>query len=270
MQDDINRVTGDILGYLEFLKEGGVRSLPCTVEAGRNAPASCLSGTALSSIPPVASATGQSPTPAPKTSLPARKVAAAPRQMSDALRSVAERVAACEKCVLYKTRTRTVPGQGNAAPDILFIGEGPGEDEDMQGLAFVGEAGKLLTKMIEAMGYRREDVFIANIVKCRPPHNRKPAPEEAAQCLPFLEEQIVALKPKVIVTLGGTALEGLLGITGITRVRGQWRERNGIPVMPTFHPSYLLRVPSAKRDAWNDLQAVLKRLGRTPPNHVKK
>lgn len=267
MQDNINCVTGDILSYLDFLKEGGVNALPCTVECSQIAPQPCAQGAIEAAGKPAASA------PAPRKDAmpsPAQADASVPGMSSDALRAIAERVAACKECALHKTRTRTVPGQGCAAPDILFIGEGPGEDEDIQGLAFIGDAGKLLTKMIEAMGYRREDVFIANIVKCRPPHNRKPVPGEIVQCLPFLEEQIAALKPKVIVTLGGTALEALLNITGITRVRGQWHDYNATPVMPTFHPSYLLRVPSAKRDAWNDLQAVLKHLGRTPPAHEKK
>jgi DNA polymerase len=147
------------------------------------------------------------------------------------------------------------------------VGEGPGEDEDIQGLAFVGRAGQLLTKMIEAMGYRRDEVFIANIVKCRPPGNRKPFPDEMAACLPYLKEQIALLKPRVIIALGATAVTGLLGsmATGISRLRGNWQSFGGIDVMPTFHPSYLLRTPSAKNAAWADLQAVLKKLGRPVP-----
>jgi uracil-DNA glycosylase len=182
------------------------------------------------------------------------------------LADIAGVIATCKKCDLHKTRTNTVPGQGCTDPDIMFIGEGPGEDEDLQGLAFVGRAGQLLTKMIEAMGYTRDQVFIANIVKCRPPNNRPPMPEEMDACLPYLKAQIALLKPKVIVGLGSTAVKGLLGVqTGITKLRGKWHSYEGIDFMPTFHPSYLLRYAPAKRDAWEDLQSVLERLGKEPP-----
>ena len=142
----------------------------------------------------------------------------------------------------------------------MFVGEAPGADEDAQGLAFVGRAGQLLTKMIAAMGYAREDVFIANICKCRPPGNRTPTPEEMAACLPFLRRQIAVIQPKFIVALGNTALLGLLGMSGIMRLHGTWQSFEGIPVMPTFHPAYLLRLPAAKRDCWKDLQLVMARL----------
>ena len=151
----------------------------------------------------------------------------------------------------------------------MFVGEAPGEDEDLQGLAFVGRAGQLLTKMIQAMGYTREEVFIGNILKCRPPENRLPLPDEMETCLPYLRAQIAVLKPKVIVTLGATALRGLLkidtSVTGITRLRGKWLSYEGVDLMPTLHPSYLLRTPSAKKDVWDDLKQVLHRIGRTPP-----
>jgi DNA polymerase len=186
------------------------------------------------------------------------------------LEEVAAHVSTCRNCPLCAGRTNTVPGEGNAnSPDILFIGEGPGADEDAQGRPFVGKAGQLLTKMIEAMGYAREEVFIANIVKCRPPNNRAPLPEEMEACLPYLRQQIGLIKPKTIVAMGATAIKGLLGKTaGITRLRGTWQEYEGIKLMPTFHPSYLLRDPSKKKDVWLDLQRVLKELGQEPP--VKK
>lgn len=185
------------------------------------------------------------------------------------LKKIADAVAACAKCPLHQKRNRTVPGQGNPEPEILFIGEGPGEEEDRQGLAFVGRAGQLLTRLITRMGFTREQVFIANIVKCRPPNNRKPLPEEMQTCRPYLEGQIAVLKPKVIVLLGASAFEGLIppeshGMT-ISKVRGKWLEYRGIPTMPTFHPSYLLRNQSAMWDVWNDMQAVLKHLGRPVP-----
>lgn len=186
------------------------------------------------------------------------------------LKSISAEIAKCVKCALHEKRTKTVPGQGNSRPEILFIGEGPGEDEDLQGLAFVGRAGKLLTRLILRMGFTREEVFIANVVKCRPPNNRKPLPEEVKACRPYLERQIAVLKPKVLVLLGASALDALLppvmpGRT-ISRVRGQWLEYESIPAMPTFHPSYLLRNQSAMWDVWNDMQLVLKRLGRPVPD----
>ncbi|MBR6022093.1 MAG: uracil-DNA glycosylase [Kiritimatiellae bacterium] len=179
---------------------------------------------------------------------------------------MAAEVAACQRCPLWETRHRTVPGQGNPeSPDIMFVGEGPGADEDAQGLAFVGRAGQLLTKMIAAMGYDRSELFIGNIVKCRPPGNRVPTPAEMAGCIPYLKRQIALVRPKIIVCLGATAARGLVGETsGITRVRGQWRSFEGIPVILSYHPAFLLRDPSRKAEAWSDLKAVLARLGRSP------
>ncbi|MDO9540883.1 MAG: uracil-DNA glycosylase [Kiritimatiellia bacterium] len=196
------------------------------------------------------------------------------------LKKIAAAVAVCKKCPLYQKRTNPVPGQGNSRPEVLFIGEGPGEEEDRRGLAFVGRAGQLLTRLIVRMGFTREQVFIANIVKCRPPNNRKPLPEEMNTCRPYLEQQIAVLKPKVIVLLGATALESLItSEIKITKMRGQWLEYHatgrsavadkGIPTMPTFHPSYLLRNQSAMWDVWNDMQQVLTRLGRTAPPRNK-
>jgi DNA polymerase len=192
--------------------------------------------------------------------------------VEEALRQIAVEADACRNCGLHQGRNRVVPGQGASAPEVLFVGEGPGEDEDRQGQAFVGRAGQLLTQMIEAMGYSREQVFIANIVKCRPPGNRKPEPAEMEACLPFLRRQIALLKPKVIVAMGATAVQGLVpGLgEGITKVRGKWMHCEGIDLMPTFHPSYLLRMPSMKREAWEDLKEVLRFLGRTPPPPKKK
>jgi uracil-DNA glycosylase family 4 len=185
----------------------------------------------------------------------------------ESLGDIAAHVSSCRNCPLCQTRTNTVPGEGNAeSPDIMFVGEGPGAEEDAQGRPFVGKAGQLLTKMIEAMGYQREQVFITNVVKCRPPNNRTPLPEEMEQCLPYLQQQIRLIRPKVIIGLGATAIKGLLGKTaGITRLRGTWQAYEGIKLMPTFHPSYLLRDPSKKKVVWQDLQLALKELGREPP-----
>lgn len=191
------------------------------------------------------------------------------------LRDIAGRIAVCTRCPLHRTRTRTVPGQGSARPALVFVGEGPGAEEDRQGLAFVGPAGQLLSRLITRMGFTREQVFIANIVKCRPTEggagirDRPPTEEEMAACLPFLEEQLNVLQPKVIVCLGGTAALGLLGLKGITKLRGRWFEYRGIPVMPTYHPSYLLRAGGDQKarywEVWDDMCKVLERLGHPIP-----
>lgn len=182
------------------------------------------------------------------------------------LAAIAAQIAVCVRCDLCKTRNRTVPGQGHPHPEVVFIGEGPGAEEDAQGVAFVGRAGQLLTKIIESMGLTRDEVWIGNVVKCRPPNNRAPTPEEMGACLPYLREQIALLKPKVIVCLGATAVKGLFDKpVGISKLRGQWLTFEGIAAMPTFHPAYLLRNPAAKREVWEDMKTVLKRLGREPP-----
>jgi DNA polymerase len=148
----------------------------------------------------------------------------------------------------------------------MFIGEGPGAEEDAQGLPFVGKSGQLLDKMITAMGFDPREIYVANIVKCRPPENRKPDPNEMATCIHYLHEQIAIVRPKVIVALGATAVEGLLKLTGISKLRGTWRLYKGeIPVMPTFHPAYLLRDPTKKRDTWEDLKLVMAKLGKPVP-----
>lgn len=166
-------------------------------------------------------------------------------------------IAACQKCGLCQNIHNKVPGQGNGKADLMFIGEGPGADEDLQGLAFVGKAGQLLTKMIAAIGYTREEVYICNVVKCRPPQNRVPTPEEAAACMPYLRSQFSLVRPKVIVLLGATAARAVLGDQiRITRDRGKWVEKKGVFFMPTYHPAALLRDESKKRDAWADLKAV--------------
>ncbi len=168
----------------------------------------------------------------------------------------------CTRCKLHKTRNKIVFGDGNPKAELVFVGEGPGHDEDMQGLPFVGRAGKLLTQMIEAMGLQRKDVYICNVVKCRPPENRAPEKEEVAECSPFLLRQIDAIAPKVIVCLGSTAAQTILETTrGISHFRGQWLEFRGRKLMATYHPAYLLRNPSAKADVWKDLQKVMAVLG---------
>jgi uracil-DNA glycosylase len=178
------------------------------------------------------------------------------------LQEIATEARACTRCALHEGRSQSVFARGTGASGLVFVGEGPGEEEDRQGLPFVGPAGQLLDRMIGAMQLGRDDVYVCNIVKCRPPKNRKPDPDEMARCMPFLAEQLEILAPRVIVALGATAVQGLLGTTeGITRLRGNWKVYRGkVPVMPTFHPAYLLRTPQAKRDVWKDLQEVLRHL----------
>ncbi len=183
------------------------------------------------------------------------------------LEACAAEVAACTSCRLHEARTQTVFGVGNPNADLMFVGEGPGAEEDRQGEPFVGPAGQLLDKIIGAMGLVRSDVYIANVVKCRPPENRTPSLDEVSTCTPFLERQIAAIRPKMIVALGRPASNFLLGCdTPVGRLRGQANAYQGIPVVVTYHPAYLLRTPSAKKDVWNDLQQVIQRLGLRPPS----
>jgi DNA polymerase len=171
---------------------------------------------------------------------------------------------ACTQCRLAKTRTQVVYGVGNPHADLMFIGEAPGRDEDLKGEPFVGRAGQLLTDIIKAMKLTRDDVYIANVIKCRPPENRNPEPDELDACRPFIKRQIELVQPKVIVTLGKFALQSMSGRAyAISAARGQWTDYDGIKVMPTYHPAYLLRTPSAKKDVWQDMKQVMGELGIT-------
>jgi len=180
---------------------------------------------------------------------------------AEGLAALKKKVLSCTACDLYTTRRNVVFGSGNPNAKLIFIGEAPGEEEDAQGLPFVGRAGQLLTKIIEAMGMRRQDVYIANILKCRPPNNRVPLPTEILACEENVKAQIEAIKPKVICTLGKFASQTLLRTQEpISSLRGNWREYHGTKVMPTFHPAYLLRNPPDKRLVWADMKKVLKEL----------
>src|SRR5882757_9043046 len=188
----------------------------------------------------------------------------------ETLLKVREDLGECARCKLHKTRNKIVFGDGSAKAQLVFVGEGPGADEDAQGLPFVGRAGKLLTQMIEAMGLQRKDVYICNVVKCRPPENRAPEPDEVASCSPFLIRQIDSIHPKVIVCLGATAAKTILNTTrGISQFRGEWLEWRGHKLMATYHPAYLLRNPPAKADVWKDLQKVMAELGLQLPKKAK-
>ena len=212
----------------------------------------------LGKVPPrPAAKRGGHPAPGPAATL---------RPTAD-FAELAARVKACTQCAeLARCRKNVVFGVGNIHAELMFVGEAPGADEDEQGEPFVGRAGQLLTKIIEAMGYQRSDVYIANVLKCRPPQNRTPLPDEMNNCRPYLLEQIDAIQPKVIVALGATAVRALLDVQlGITKMRGNWYTFHNTPIMPTFHPAYLLRNPPAKKEVWEDMKTVLTKLGRPIP-----
>lgn len=195
--------------------------------------------------PPIRAALFQEP---PPTRLP---------KSNETFEQIHAEIGDCTRCPLYKDRTHVVHTEGNRNARLMFIGEAPGADEDLQARPFVGRAGQLLTKIIEAIGYKREDVLIGNVNRCRPPGNRAPTAEEASMCKPFLLREIDVVQPEVIVVLGNTAMKNLLGTReGITRVRGLFQNFKGSRVMPTFHPAFLLRDPSKKRETWEDLKKV--------------
>ncbi len=180
-----------------------------------------------------------------------------------ALRLIRDDLGECTRCGLCRNRTNIVFGVGDPKARLAFVGEGPGADEDLRGEPFVGRAGQLLTRIIESMGMERKDVYIANVVKCRPPENRTPLPDEIATCSPFLFQQMAAIRPRVIVCLGTPAAQTVLGTRDtITRLRGTFHDIGGIRVMPTFHPAYLLRNPAAKREVWDDMKKVIAELQR--------
>lgn len=200
------------------------------------------------------------PKPEPKASESLFEVAPAPAKLAastETFEQIHREIGDCTRCPLHQERTHVVHTEGNRKARLMFVGEAPGADEDAQARPFVGRAGQLLTKIIEAIGMKREDVLIGNVNRCRPPGNRAPMPDEVAACKPFLLREIAAARPEVIVVLGNTATKNLLDTReGITRIRGTFQDYQGIKVMPTFHPAYLLRDPSKKRETWEDLKKV--------------
>jgi uracil-DNA glycosylase len=247
---ELRELVGQLRTNLALRKRSGLQGVPARKTARR--------------LPVAVPAAPHDPGPGPSEGTSGRAEGAA------GLQAVRADLGDCQRCRLAQGRKNLVFGVGNPAAHLVFVGEAPGADEDAQGEPFVGKAGQLLTKMIEAMGYRREDVYICNVIKCRPPGNRNPEPDEVAACEPFLKAQLGALRPRMIVTLGKFAAQCLLrDDTPITRLRGGFRSYEGIQLMPTFHPAYLLRDPSKKKLAWEDLKAVnavLRRLGFEPPN----
>lgn len=211
------------------------------------------------------------PAPLPLPSAPGASLfEAAEKITDDTLLKIREDLGECTRCKLHKHRHSIVFGDGNPKAELVFVGEGPGADEDAQGLPFVGRAGKLLTQMIEAMGLQRKDVYICNVVKCRPPENRTPEEDEVSTCSPYLLRQLDVIAPKVIVCLGAVAAKTLLKTNrGISQFRGQWLDFRSSKLMATYHPAYLLRNPNAKGEVWKDLQKVMAVLGLEPPKKTR-
>jgi DNA polymerase len=278
MSGEYHQLLEAVIGHLESARAAGQQFIalpPETLQSLNAAPKPAAVGAPASgparSPQPTASVAPALPTPpAPAPARVITEVRVASPAKAQAIAELRERAMQCVKCPnLAATRTNVVFGVGNIDAELMFVGEAPGADEDAAGEPFVGAAGQLLTKMIAAMGLSREQVYIANILKCRPDMpagssgNRKPTPEEMQTCIPYLHAQIDLIQPKVLVGLGGTAIEGLLGKSGITKLRGQWHTYRGIPLMPTYHPAYLLRNQSnaEKRRVWEDLLAVMEKLG---------
>ena len=276
--DEVADLAAEALRHLVWLRSAGVGELPTPprveqlARPGESRPAQ---GAADSGRPPRAQERPGKGAPTtdpgrrepgrPGTGAPAGGLAGEKGCGSPALRSIRDELGDCTRCKLAPGRHNLVFGVGDPAAELVFVGEGPGEDEDRQGEPFVGRAGQLLTRMIEAMGYARSAVYIANVVKCRPPGNRNPEPDEIEACEPFLRAQLAAIHPRVIVALGKFAAQTLLrDSTPISRLRGRWATYEGVKLMPTFHPAYLLRSPEEKKKAWEDLQLVMKELGKTP------
>ncbi len=244
-------VAADVRALLEYAATLGMKEVPIAdLPASARREPSEARGIAASEKRTVA----QEPVVAEEQLTPADK--------AKAMAALREEMGDCRRCKLYKGRTHLVFGEGNPDARLMFVGEGPGQDEDLQGRPFVGAAGQLLTKIIEAMGLKREDVYIANIVKSRPPNNRNPEPDEVAACIPFLHRQIEIVAPDVIVCLGSVAMQNLLGTEEkITRMRGHFKDWRGIPVMPTYHPAFLLRNAAMKKPVWEDMKKVMEKLG---------
>lgn len=247
-------LAAEAMRHLWWLRDAGVRE--ASPAAARSAPPA---------PPPPPQATPGPASVEPRVTRGAAPALADKGCGSEGLLAIRVDLGECTRCKLHGGRTRLVFGVGNPAAELMFVGEGPGADEDREGEPFVGRAGQLLTKMIEAMGFARSEVYIANVVKCRPPGNRDPEPDEIEACEPFLKAQIAAIRPRVVVALGRFAVQTLLrDTTPISRQRGRWREYEGVKLMPTFHPAYLLRNPAEKKPAWEDLQAVMREFGKSP------
>ncbi len=264
-RDTLQQITDSLRSYLETLKESGVTGLPGRVVADLPAPVRVLPEHAASVAPAVP----------PQPVMKKEEAVAMPTQPQDmfvasqlenvtTLEALRAGIGDCRRCKLHQGRTNIVFGVGNPQAEVMFVGEGPGHEEDLQGEPFVGRAGQLLNDIItKGMKMKREEIYIANVVKCRPPENRNPEPDEVTTCQPFLLKQIDIIKPRILVAWGTFAAQTLLQVkTPISRLRGVWHSYHGVKLMPTFHPAYLLRNPNDKKLVWLDIQAVLREMGR--------
>ncbi len=254
LHDELRAVLASLRAQIEWQRDCGLPWLPLGIATAPPPQAAHAAPAVVMSQP-----RQPAPIPAPGPASPLEPGLAATGSL-DELRA---HIGDCQRCKLAGGRTNLVFGVGAPTADLMFVGEGPGHDEDVRGEPFVGRAGQLLTEIItKGMKLRREDVYIANVVKCRPPNNRNPEADEIASCMPFLQRQIELVAPKAIVALGTFAAQTLLGVkTPITRMRGNWHDYHGIRVMPTFHPAYLLRTPGDKRLVWADIKLVMAVLG---------
>lgn len=259
--DNPDALRRQVLGHLQSLRAAGVEWLPVGAPLSLSLPASAPETVVVTAEP----APSQAAVPAAATAPTSNDL----DQRRQALWVLAEEVKGCTRCAeLASTRTQTVFADGLGGAELCFVGEAPGADEDAQGLPFVGAAGQLLNRIIVACGFKREEVYICNILKCRPPGNRTPLPSEAANCRSFLERQLKLVQPKFIVALGGCAATNLLQTTlSLGKLRGRFHDWNGIPVMVTYHPAYLLphRAPEKKKDVWEDMKMLLAKMGRPVP-----
>ncbi|MFZ5443208.1 MAG: uracil-DNA glycosylase [Myxococcota bacterium] len=264
MSDEVKEIALELRRHLAWQESDGTRVLLQTPPPPGEKPLARQPVAPPAAAPTPAPARAPVSAPAPKAAAPVAVPPSAPLAKTFAtLDEIRTELGDCKRCKLCSGRKQIVFGVGNPRAELVFVGEGPGEEEDRQGIPFVGAAGQLLTKMIEAMKFKRDEVYICNVVKCRPPGNRNPEPDEITACEPFLKAQLSVIKPKVIVALGKFAAQTLLRVdTPITRLRGQWRSYEGIELMPTFHPAYLLRQPDEKKKAWMDLQDVMRKFGK--------
>ncbi|MFZ5862624.1 MAG: uracil-DNA glycosylase [Nitrospirota bacterium] len=260
---------GEILrhakAHLLYARELGVRDVPLTRRPMSDRP---IAPRRTAGTPPTKHRPAQTMVDVRPRASASSAAAGDPAAALECLRT--DTIGDCRRCGLAPTRTNLVFGVGNPRADLVFVGEAPGAEEDAKGVPFVGAAGQLLTKIIEAMGLRRDDVYIANILKCRPPGNRNPLPDEIDSCEPFLISQLEIIAPKVICALGTFAAQTLLKTKDpISRLRGRWHAYHDIPLMPTFHPAYLLRNPAEKKTVWTDVQAVMEKLRLPTKQHLR-
>ncbi len=268
-------IAEDVIQHLRFLQTIGVTHLGGASASPRPAPTETVSPVVTETGPaapnqvqpapetvapaPIILQSHEVPSTMPQVSLFDAELPAEPVKPDHSLEDIRLDIGDCQRCKLAPTRTHLVFGDGNPNARLVFVGEAPGADEDASGIPFVGKAGQLLNKIIEAIGMKRDDVFICNVVKCRPPENRTPERDEIAACNGFLHRQLAVIRPKIIVALGAPSAFTLLGdnkIGSITRIRGQFFDYRGTPLMPTFHPAYLLRSPDKKREVWEDMKKV--------------